>query len=977
MSEQVIIEDIENISVSDSILSSPEKVSKFIINCNDSLKILHVNIRSINCNFDSLLVLLKRINVKIDIIILSECWLSVCPVTPTLHGYASFRSNYSNQNEGVIAYIRDYLDFTVVEPAFNDANCLLIKIPNKLCLVALYRSPAYKNTANFVASLDLVLKSLNEFPSTIIMGDININIKPEGTDPNCDDYLNLLASYGLLPGHLFATREQNCLDHVMLRGNQKSTTIVFESPLTDHQPVFLCTSFKSTATKSNRTIKRINEAAVITDLENTDFTSLLKTSDPDTVAESLVNTLSNIIINNTETVKISSKNKIIKPWITPGLLRCIRNRDKLYLKSTKSPTNQTLKTIFTRYKNYCNNLLKKVKKTFEQNELEKAKGDPKAMWQTIKKIANINIKSAPSNELLKLSDNVLNSVNIVNKFFSGVGRNLASKIEALKIEGDPAFKILNNPCPNSMGMLEVDCEEVEGIILSLKNSSAVGWDGIPTSIIKKGRHVLVPIMCHIFNLCIGKGCFPKVFKKALVHPIHKGGSGDSVNNYRPISVLTVLSKIFEKILNKKLINHLDKNNIISKNQFGFRSGRSTEDAVQGLTEHIVRGLDNGLKTVGIFLDLCKAFDTVSVPLLLSKMEQCGIRGIALDIFTDYLKDRSQRVVIGEHTSDEESISFGVPQGSVLGPTLFLIYINELCDFIIPNCKIITYADDTVLLVQAKSWPEVHQLAELALHNVMIWLSKNLLTLNIEKTKFITFSIRRFSQPPPSFTIIAHRCDNATNRTCSCQNILRTDHIRYLGVIIDSVLSWNQHCTQLISRIRKLIVVFKRLRTAANHDILKMIYFALAQSIISYCIVVWGGCCKSRLLRVERAQRCVLKVMAYKPIIFPTTEIYSYWNVLSVRKLFYINVTLRKHSNTPFDPHYITLRRRHDLVCSLEKHKTVFAGRFYYYISSILYNRINKKLNIYPMTLRECKLAVTTWLLSLSYDDTESLISIIK
>ncbi|KAG7304079.1 hypothetical protein JYU34_011009 [Plutella xylostella] len=455
-------------------------------------------------------------------------------------------------------------------------------------------------------------------------------------------------------------------------------------------------------------------------------------------------------------------------------------------------------------------------------------------------------------------------------------------------------------------------------------------------------------------------------------------SGTRVNNYRPISVLTVLSKILEKILNRKLVNHLDKNNIISENQFGFRSGRSTEDAVHTLTDHIVKGLDSGLKTVGIFLDLCKAFDTVSIPLLLCKMERCGIRGIALDLFTDYLQDRTQRVVIGEHISDEQPISFGVPQGSVLGPTLFLIYINELCDFNIKNSKIITYADDTVLLVQAKSWDEVHYFAESSLHSIMIWLSKNLLTLNIEKTKYITFSIRRFSQPPPSFEIRAHVCDiKNTSSPCSCNNIIRTDHIRYLGIIIDSLLGWNQHCNQLISRVRKLIVVFKRLRIAANSDTLKLVYHALAQSIISYCIVAWGGCCKTRLIRVERAQRCILKVMAFKPTLFSTSEIYSYWRVLSVRKLFYMAVILRKHTNTIFHPNYMTTKRRHDIVCSLVKHKTVFAGRFYYCISPILYNRLNKILDIYHMTLRECKLTTVTWLLSLSYEDTESLSAVNK
>ncbi|CAG9121615.1 unnamed protein product [Plutella xylostella] len=218
-------------------------------------------------------------------------------------------------------------------------------------------------------------------------------------------------------------------------------------------------------------------------------------------------------------------------------------------------------------------------------------------------------------------------------------------------------------------------------------------------------------------MCFKNGVFPDLFKKSLIHPIHKGGNRDVVGNYRPISVLPALSKILEKLMNSRLTNYLEKENLISNSQFGFRAGRSTEDAVSSLTEYIVDLLDNKRKCIGIFLDLAKAFDTVSIPILLSKMENIGIRGQSLEIFSDYLTNRTQRVKIGNLTSSDLPVTFGVPQGSVLGPSLFLIYINELCLHTPVNGRIFSFADDTALVYEGETWMEARNNAETGLQKV--------------------------------------------------------------------------------------------------------------------------------------------------------------------------------------------------------------------------------------------------------------------
>lgn len=199
-----------------------------------------MNIRSIGSNFTDLLTLLQRISVSLDVILLTECWLSKAPFLPSLQGFVSTKSTFKNQNDGVVAYIRDGLGFDCQLPTINDANCLLLKFSNKIAVLAIYRSPSVRNVDSFVVSLDSVLKTLDSNKDIAIIGDLNINISLQSTDTNADIYLNTAASYGMLPAHTFPTRHDNCLDHVIIRTNSHAVTLVLDSFVTDHAPTILC-----------------------------------------------------------------------------------------------------------------------------------------------------------------------------------------------------------------------------------------------------------------------------------------------------------------------------------------------------------------------------------------------------------------------------------------------------------------------------------------------------------------------------------------------------------------------------------------------------------------------------------------------------------------------------------------------------------------------------------------------------------------
>ena len=400
-----------------------------------------------------------------------------------------------------------------------------------------------------------------------------------------------------------------------------------------------------------------------------------------------------------------------------------------------------------------------------------------------------------------------------------------------------------------------------------------------------------------------------------------------------------------------------------------------------LIDNITDGLDNGNKCIGIFLDLKKAFDTVSIPLLLKKLELLGLRGLPLAWFSSYLTGRKQFVRLEDDViSDTESISFGVPQGSVLGPTLFLVYINELCRLDLGPAKIVTFADDTAIIFKGRTWTDVKRKTELGMRLVSNWLIDNLLTLNTLKTKFIAFHITNRTAPDRNIVIKIHDNDCDNTSFCTCKVIDRTEHIKYLGVIVDENLRWQRHIDYICDRSRKILHVFKKLRYAVDAATLKSIYFALGQSILTYCIAIWGGTAKTTLIKLERAQRTTLKVMYNKPFRFSTQELYREIQVLSIRQLYIQKILLRFHRTALSTMRVIENDKIKRHVpgrfrpWNIPKTKTNFACRSPYYMEPFLYTRVNNVLLLSNMTRSQCKSAIFKWLVLRDYNDTESLLN---
>ena len=349
--------------------------------------------------------------------------------------------------------------------------------------------------------------------------------------------------------------------------------------------------------------------------------------------------------------------------------------------------------------------------------------------------------------------------------------------------------------------------------------------------------MIAPILCEIFNLFIKTGEYPDPLKIAKVIPIFKKGDPSLASNYRPISVLSCINKIYEKILFRRLYNFLEKYNILYEFQFGFRQGHSTEHALVEIIDKIKQAIDNNELTCGLFLDLSKAFDTVNHEILLYKLDHYGIRGPALKLIKNYLTNRKQFVKIGKNKSELRPISCGVPQGSVLGPLLFILYINDLhkaCST--GNIRI--FADDTNVFFKCKDIKEITRIGSLLMIQLHQWFKSNKLTLNAEKSNFVVFRSKRNKQ-----TNIPDQLQFEN------QKISRKNSVKYLGVILDEHLTWNEHILDLCNKLKRHFKTFYCIRRYLNKEQVKSIYYALIYSHIKYGITVYGSASKNLIAKI--------------------------------------------------------------------------------------------------------------------------------
>ena len=530
-----------------------------------------------------------------------------------------------------------------------------------------------------------------------------------------------------------------------------------------------------------------------------------------------------------------------KPWILPWLEEACERKNRLYHEFVKSPTVEN-KTKYKRMQKFTEKHIKKAKNKYYNQYFVQYKDNSKKQWQIINGLLNRKKKRCDFISLHDERGN--NSSNTVAEQFNEYFSNIASKLkgennrECEFNEHEQVDNHMPNPVPNSMYIRKVEGSEVYNIIKDMKNKATLDTKVNPLKIANsdfKFTDALAKVISASFN----EGIFPKQLKTARVIPIFKSGSKKDVSNYRPISLLDAFSKIYEKLMHNRVVDFLESNNSLHDLQYGFRSGRSCEHALLAAQNCILSSLNKQQISLLLLIDFSKAFDMVEHSILLKKLSCYGVRGVALKWFESYLSNREQFVDVNNSRSSTRPLKYGVPQGSILGPLLFVIYINDM-----PNisrlAQFILYADDANIIISGKTMYEVEsQLVELSAA-LLKWVNINGLKLNLKKTNYMIFSKRKIENEPPVFI--------------GNTKIEKKSEARFLGVIMDDKLTWARHIKSMRAKMSRYVGLMYRLRSSLPTKARLQIYHSFVQSHLNFCSLVWGFSAKSNIDSLFSSQK---------------------------------------------------------------------------------------------------------------------------
>ena len=723
----------------------------------NGLKIAALNIVSLRKHRHELNVLLHEND--IDIIALSETRLSGKIKDPevSIDGYKIFRHDRDEKGGGVAIYLKVQIPdpLQIITSDVLELLCLEIKpnIGKSFYLISWYRPPtgeidtvSFENLREFLKKLDKDEKEI------ILVGDTNCDFKGSPLNSNAKKLQSVYAEYQieqLIKAYTrVAIREgangQSQISHSLIDhfSTNKSKYIletgVLETAMVDHYMVYAIRKVNAwrlnTKSKNNtvesRNMKNYDKAAFQQDLDAIDWENILKplSQDPNKMV-SVFQELFDSVLSLHAPIRKRKRKTEYAPWLNAGLRSLMVRRDKAKKDARRNPE------LWPLYKKLRNEVTKAIRSTMEDHYsglIEQNKNDPKEMWRTINKVLDRDSSKVLVTSLNcdgKLLTNGREIATALNKHFVSVGPKLAEEIKT-KTNDD----LLAHICDNNSTILNfkmVDVPFIFRALKGLKNGKASGPDRIPVGLVKDASEIIALPLTLIYNSSLTAGVFPDVWKAARVTPIFKSGVRSDVNNYRPISVLSIFARVLEKIVHDQLIDYFKEKQLLKHNQHAFRKLHSTVTSLIKSTDEWLSNIDSQKVNMTMFLDLKKAFDTVDHKILLEKLFKYGIQGKIISWFCSYLTERRQYCRIDGECSKPLRITCGIPQGSCLGPLLFIIYLNDF-EECLEFSSASMYADDTHTTIASKDITELSQMMKEELENISEWMRVNKLSANPKK-----------------------------------------------------------------------------------------------------------------------------------------------------------------------------------------------------------------------------------------------------
>ena len=813
------------------------------------IKLFHQNIRSLFHNFTNLSVIFERYK-GIDIMTLSETHITSDTFNDddTLYqipGYNFIKRNrQTGPGGGVAIYISADLNWKRRDDLEHDeVECIWIEIfqekSKSFILGCMYRPPASSEYLSkyFTEVLDKMLMTLTELSKEVILlGDLNSDFLKRNECKHLKDITTLYGFKQIISKPTRVTETSSTLIDVILSNNDSSIVKndVIPFSLSDHDMVGCVRKINyhkfNPRTVRCRKYRDYDPDKLCSDLSAQNYEHIYQMKDVNKAWMYLKRILTSTFNRHAPIILKRVKGRHC-PWLTPEIKQHMNRRDQILRKARKS----NIKSDMLSYKalrNYCNILIRNAKSNYHKNLINENKNNPRMFWKSIKSVFPNNKGSSVNNSSIPFLEsdcdtNYTSKANIFCHFFSTVAKKLKEiSIPMTNFTWRKPIEIASRT-NKKFNFKYVSKLFVEKQLNSLKRNKASGLDDLPPGLLKDAARVISKPLNHIINLSLQTGIIPSDWKVAKVTPIYKSGAKTKTDNYRPISILPILSKILEKAVQLQITEYLEENKLLSDKQFGYRKKRSTELATTLFIDDIRKEIDQGKMTGAVFIDLSKAFDTLGHSTLISKLKSYGLSKEAINWFADYLFQRYQVVSYDGEKSNSFPVTCGVPQGSILGPTLFMVYFNDLQDYL-NHSKVIKFADDTVVYHSSKCFNVIQDNLNSDLKSLSNYFMDNELIINLKKNKteaMLFGTAIRLSKNPDKLCLFYKD-----------HPITFSKSYKYLGTTVDPCLNLHDNFDSLYKRASSKLNLLAKLKINLTGDAVKQVYEAVILPGIKYnCI----------------------------------------------------------------------------------------------------------------------------------------------